>query len=89
MPVHKYRSVEEMPPPPCCERGSPAHVRRLAALWSRATRLAPRRMKSGLYRYRSVADAERARQSEGVAPDRSPRPDSSSSSQRLRQSPPP
>jgi len=60
VPVHKYRSVEEMPPPPACERGSASHLRRLAALWSRATRLAPRRWKSGVYRYRSVADSWRA-----------------------------
>lgn len=82
MPVRKYRSVEEMPPPPHCEQGSPAHIRRLASLWSRATLLAPRTMKSGLYRYRSVVDAELARRSALPNAEKSPPPDCGSGGHR-------
>jgi hypothetical protein len=60
MPVWKYRSVADMPPPPACEPGSPDHLQRWAALWARSTQLAGKRFRSGVFRYRSVAEADRA-----------------------------
>lgn len=60
MPVWKYRSIADMPPPPACEPGSQEHLQRWAALWARSTQLARKRFRSGVFRYRSVAEADRA-----------------------------
>jgi len=60
VPVWKYRSVADMPPPPACEPGSRDHLQRWAALWARSTQLAGKRFRSGVFRYRSVADADQA-----------------------------
>ena len=68
MPVRKYKDATLIPPPPLAERGSAEHIRRLRALWQRTTRLAPRRMKPGLYRFRSTEEAETARQEAGTGP---------------------
>lgn len=60
VPVWKYRSVADMPPPPACEPGSQDHLQRWAALWARSTQLAGKRFRSGVFRYRSVAEADQA-----------------------------
>ena len=60
MPVHRYRSVEDMPPAPPCEPGSPTHIRRLRAFWQRVSELAPRRIEPGVYKYRSVEEQQKA-----------------------------
>jgi hypothetical protein len=49
-----------MPPPPACEPGSEDHLQRWEALWARSTQLAGKRFRSGVFRYRSVAEADQA-----------------------------
>ena len=60
MPIWKYRSVNEMPPPPSYESGSEAHFRRWAALWARSARMARKRFPSGVFRFHGVEDPHRA-----------------------------
>jgi hypothetical protein len=60
VPVWKYRSVADMPPPPACVAGSEDHLQRWAVLWARSTQLAGKRFRSGVFRYRSVAEADQA-----------------------------
>jgi len=59
MPVWKYRSVQEMPPPPAYAPGSEQHLRQWTALWARATRLAAPRFRRGVTRYRGIDDPQR------------------------------
>ncbi len=60
MPVWKYRSVADMPAPPPCEPGTAEHLERWAALWARADTLAGKQFKRGVFRYRSIEEAQRA-----------------------------
>jgi hypothetical protein len=61
MPLRKYRSVEEMEPPPWREPLDPGNLRLACDLSALATRLRPRRFPRGLHRYRSVEEAGRRR----------------------------
>ena len=56
MPVRKFRSVEELPPPPLHRRGSRALIEAIAATWSRSAWLAPPRFPPGVYRHRSIEE---------------------------------
>ncbi len=58
MPVYKYRSVEEMPPPP--QRPTDL-VARIRAVWNRAALLAPRLLPKGFQRFRNMDEANLAR----------------------------
>jgi hypothetical protein len=63
MPVRKFRSVEQMPPPAVFgEPLDPANLRLACELSSTALRFAPRRFPSGVHRYRSIADASARRE---------------------------
>lgn len=76
MPVQKFRSLDE------AQRalwGNPCdghYLRRLAWLFRLADRLAPRHYPRGVHRYRSMAEANEAREAwEGrLPPERSTRP---------------
>jgi len=61
MPLRKYRSVEEMPPPAWREPLDPKNLRLAGDLSALAARLRPRRFPPGLHRYRSVTEAARRR----------------------------
>jgi hypothetical protein len=60
MPVTKFRSVEEIPPPPLRERGSDALPPAIAATWSRAAWLAPFRFPQGVHRHRNIQELNAA-----------------------------
>jgi hypothetical protein len=62
MPVTKYRSVESMPAAAFRPRLDPENLRLACELSSTAVRMVPRCLQSGVYRYRSVADAWEQRQ---------------------------
>lgn len=64
MPVQRYRRVEDMPPVPWCEPGSAEHLRRLAALWQRTSALAPRTLRPGVVRFRSIEETWAASEAE-------------------------
>lgn len=62
MPVKKYRSVEEMPPVPPCETLDENCLRRIAALWARSWALSPRIYPRGVFKFRSIEEAQEARE---------------------------
>jgi hypothetical protein len=67
MPVTRYRSVEEIPPPPLRERGSEALLQAIAATWSRAAWLAPLRFPPGVHRHRSIQEMNETTDAWGLA----------------------
>lgn len=59
MPVFKYRRVEDMPPPPKAE---PTDAwKRISDIWALSDRLSPRRYPHGVFRFRSIDEANRQR----------------------------
>jgi hypothetical protein len=62
MPVKKYRSVEDMPPVPPCETLDEACLRRIAKLWSRSSSFAARIYPRGVFKFRSIEEAQEARE---------------------------
>lgn len=59
MPVSKYRSVEDMPPPP---RPNPEELLdRIRAVWNRAALLTGFGYPPGLYKFRTLEEAQAAR----------------------------
>ena len=62
MPVHKFRSVDDMPPAALCTPLDPANIALACRLSDLAAGLHPRRFPSGVHRYRSVEAASLARE---------------------------
>ena len=54
MPVHRFRSAEEMNQPRWREPGDPELLRAIAAVWDFGRRTMPRRFPPGVYRHRSI-----------------------------------
>jgi hypothetical protein len=54
MPVHKYRSVADIPDPPVRRSGDPALYRAMADLWAMGRRLRPQAFAPGVYKARSI-----------------------------------
>ncbi len=65
MPVRKFRSVAEMPAPPPLVPLDPANLKLACDLSSTAARLRPVRIPAGVYKHRSLSDAQRLRRSWG------------------------
>ncbi|MFH1464132.1 MAG: hypothetical protein ABIO70_07085 [Pseudomonadota bacterium] len=60
MPVTRYRDVSEMPPPP---RAKPEELtRRIRSLWRRVVAFAPPSFPRGVQRFRSIEEAQAARE---------------------------
>jgi len=62
MPIRKFRSVEEMEGNVWYEPGSPELFRAIRSLWSFSARVFPRRFPPGVYKHRSIEDAQRQRE---------------------------
>ena len=60
MPVYKYRSVEEMDAHTWRSPGDPELYRAIRFIWELARRTNPRRFTPGVYKYRDIADMNRA-----------------------------
>ncbi len=62
MPVTKFKGVEKMPA--TFEKRCPPHLvaERVRRLWSRAERPAPRKVRPGVERFLSIAEAQQARE---------------------------
>jgi hypothetical protein len=60
VPVYKYRSVADMPRVPPATGGDLAD--RIRAVWRRSQLFCPLRPPRGVMRFRSVEEADRARQ---------------------------
>lgn len=61
MPIQKYRDVAEMPPPAPCAVVDDACLDRIRKLWARSAVLAPRVYPRGVFKFRSLEDAQAAR----------------------------
>lgn len=65
MPIHRYRSVSEMP---AHTPTAPGEVEaRIRAVWARAALLCPPRLARGVQRFRSIAEANAQREAERTA----------------------
>jgi hypothetical protein len=62
MPVRRFRSVEEIEDHRWLEIGSPALFRAIAEVWDFASRTSPHRLPPGVYRHRTIEDAQRLRE---------------------------
>ena len=60
--MRKYRSVEEMPDEVWREPGSPELLEAIRTTWARAERFAPKRFPPGVYRHRSLDDAQKLKE---------------------------
>ena len=65
MPVRKFRSVAEMSPPPLPPL-DPRNLKLACDLSTMATRLRPLRVPAGVYKHRSLEEAQRLRRSLGA-----------------------
>lgn len=59
MPVRKFRSIAEMETTVALERDDPNLWPTVASLWARSARLSPRRYPPGVYKHRSIEEANR------------------------------
>jgi hypothetical protein len=62
MPFEKYRGVEEMPPVPPCKSLDEECLRRIAALWRWSSAVSPRIYPRGVFKFRSLEEAQEARE---------------------------
>ena len=62
MPVQKFRSVEDMPPVPPCETLDAECLRRIASLWARSSAFSNRVYPRGVFKFRSIEEAQTARE---------------------------
>jgi hypothetical protein len=62
MPVDKYRSVEDMPPLGRCETLDEEFFQRVAKLWARSSALSARIYPRGVFKFRSIEEAQEARE---------------------------
>jgi len=62
MPVKKFRSVEEMPPVDWCETVDEECFRRIARLWARSSAFSARVYPRGVFKFRSLEEAQEARE---------------------------
>jgi hypothetical protein len=60
MPVHKYRSIYEMPDETWRQPGDPALYRAIRQVWAFGQRTSVRRYRPGVYRFRSIDDMSAA-----------------------------
>src|SRR5215207_4838721 len=61
MPVRKFRSLQAMKDSLWREPGDPQLMRVIAAVWDFAARTCPSRFPPGVYRHRTIEDAQRQR----------------------------
>lgn len=58
MPIYKYRSFEEAREALWVDEVDDACLKRIADLWAMSEALYPRRYKPGVYKYRSIKEAQ-------------------------------
>ncbi len=58
MPIHKFRSIEEMKTPRWREPGDPELYRVMATLWEIAKRTSTRRYPPGVHRHASIEEMQ-------------------------------
>ena len=60
MPVHKYRSIYEMPDETWREPGDPVLYRAIRQVWDFGQRTSKRRYRPGVYKFRSIEEMDAA-----------------------------
>lgn len=61
MPVQKFRNIEEMDAARSdlwCDKPDAAYYERLRQLWDRSSRLNPRKWPTGVFKFRSLEEAQ-------------------------------
>lgn len=58
MPVRKFRSIEEMAPPPWLVPGDPALERAIGFVLTTAARMSGLRFPPGVHKHRSIAEMD-------------------------------
>jgi hypothetical protein len=66
MPVRKFRSVAEIPPPPPLPPLDPRNLKLACDLSTTASRLRPLRFPAGVHKHRSLDEALRQRRTWGA-----------------------
>jgi len=61
MPIQRFRSLDEMRRA-LWRRGSDQLLERIRRLWLRSWQISPRVYPQGVFKYRTIEDAQRARQ---------------------------
>jgi len=67
MPIHRYRSIEEVPPAPALDPLDPTTPWRALALSEALARQLPPLFAPGVYRYRSIEEANAAKEEAVIA----------------------
>ena len=62
MPVRKFRSLQEMEDALWRQPGDPELSRAIASVWEFARRTCPRSFPRGVFKHRTIEDAERQRE---------------------------
>jgi hypothetical protein len=62
MPIQKFRSVEEMPPVDWCDPQGEEFLRRVSKLWARSSAFSQRIYPRGVFKFRSIEEAQQARE---------------------------
>ncbi|HSG39491.1 MAG TPA: hypothetical protein VLE27_07610 [Thermoanaerobaculia bacterium] len=62
MPIEKYRGVEEMPRVEWCDCLDEDCLRRIAKLWARSSAFSQRIYPRGVFKFRSIEEAQEARE---------------------------
>ena len=62
MPIQKFRSIEDMPPVPRCKTLDEECLRRIAGLWEWSTAFGARIYPRGVFKFRSIEEAQAARE---------------------------
>ena len=62
MPVQKFRDLDEMRRALWCDSSDKNLPKRIAALWKRSFQISPRVYPRGVFKYRSIEEAQEARE---------------------------
>lgn len=62
MPIRKFRDVSEMEGNTWLEPGSPELFRAIRRMWDFAAKTAPKRFPPGVYKHRSIEEAQKLRE---------------------------
>ena len=63
MPVQKFKTFQEAKEALWSDTIDAAYLKRMADLWARSDRLHPKRFRPGVYKYKTLEEAEAARES--------------------------
>lgn len=62
MPIHRYRSIYDMPDETWHQPGDPILYRKMRQIWDFGSRTTKIRYRPGVYKFRSIEDMEAAQE---------------------------